>query len=182
MLELEEPKSEEQEEAPRKDQQESDDSTTAVTPMPQQPIEKIPRVFISHSKNKKIVDQIKQMLEFGKFEYEVAEERETAAIPISEKVFGSMSRCNCAIINISADEEKRQPDSSFGLNENVLTETGAAYLHYDRRVILLVDSRLRDKLPSNIKGLYALFYEGDQLSWDMGMKLQKSLTEFRERL
>ena len=90
------------------------------------------RVFISHSKNKTIVKQIKEMLDFGKFEYEVAEERETLAIPISEKVFGLMEKCNCAIINLSADEEKKQKDSTYTINENVLTEIGAAYLHYKR--------------------------------------------------
>ena len=44
---------------------------------------KVPKVFISHSKNKSVVTQIKEMLEFGEFEYEIAEERETLAIPIS---------------------------------------------------------------------------------------------------
>jgi len=122
------------------------------------------------------------MLDFGNFKYEVAEERETLAIPISDKVFDLMRSCNCAIINISADEEKQLPDSSFSLNDNVMTETGAAYLYYDKRVILLVDKRLVDKLPSNIRGLYHLSYEGDELSFNTGLRLQKALTEFREKL
>ena len=53
---------------------------------------------------------------------------------------------------------------------------------YKRRVILLIDNRLKDKLPSNIKGLAAIFYEGDELSWSAGTKLQKALTEFRSTL
>jgi predicted nucleotide-binding protein len=144
--------------------------------------QKVPKVFISHSKNKSVVTQIKEMLDFGEFEYEIAEERETLAIPISEKVFGLMEKCNCAIINISADEEKKQSDSSYAINENVLIEIGAAYLHYKRRVILLIYNRLIGKLPSNIKELISIRYEGDELSWNAGRQLQIALKEFRRQL
>ena len=139
----------------------------------------IPKVFISHSKNKKILEQIKQMLEFGKFEYEIAIETETTAIPIPEKIFGLMRECTCAVINISADESEKKEDGSYGVNPNVLIEIGAAFLRYDKRVILLVDKRI--KLPSNLQGLYQTYYEGDELSWDTAMKLQGSLVKFRDQ-
>ena len=142
---------------------------------------KLPCVFISHSKNKKILEQIKQMLSFGNFKYEIAEERETTAIPLSDKVFGLMQKCNCAMINISADEEKRQGET-YGINENVLIEIGGAFLHYEKRVILVIDKKLKDRLPSILQGLTAIFYEGDELSWNDGMRLQKALTEFRSTL
>src|SRR5437660_989724 len=64
---------------------------------------KVPRVFISHCKNKNILRQIKQMLDQGKVERVISEERETAATPLSDRVSGLMWECNCAIINISAD-------------------------------------------------------------------------------
>lgn len=136
------------------------------------------RVFISHSKNKKIVNQIKQILNFGQFEYVIAEERETTAIPISEKVFGLMSDCNCAIINVSADEQEKREDETYGINQNVLTEIGAAFLAYNKKVVLLVDKRV--KLPSNLHGLYRCEYKGDELSFSTAIKLQKALSKFRE--
>ncbi|BDQ31729.1 hypothetical protein NZNM25_18680 [Nitrosopumilus zosterae] len=137
-----------------------------------------PKVFISHSKNKKILEQIKQMLQFGKFEYEIAIETETTAIPIPEKIFGLMRECTCAVINVSADESERKEDGSYGVNPNVLIEIGAAFLRYDKRVILLVDKKV--KLPSNLQGLYQTYYEGNELSWDTAMKLQESLSKFRD--
>lgn len=143
--------------------------------------EKLPSVFISHSKNKKILDQIKQVLAFGKFQFEIAEDRETLAIPLSDKVFNLMRKCNCAIINISADEEKKQGEN-YGMNENVLIEIGGSFLHYNRNVILVIDKRFSDTLPSMLKGLTAIFYEGDALSWNDGMRLQNALTEFRNKL
>ena len=136
-----------------------------------------PKVFISHSKNKKIVSQIKQILEFGQFEFVIAEEKETTAIPISEKVFGLMKQCNCAIINLSVDGST---DDNFQINENVLIEIGAAFLQYNKKVILLVDKRIANKLPSNLHGLYRSEYQGDELSFETAMKLQNALSEFRK--
>lgn len=138
-----------------------------------------PTVFISHSKNENILDQLKTILEFGDINYTIAEDVETSAIPIPDKIFGLMRECNCAIINVSADEEMRQ-DGNYRINENVLIEVGAAFVHYDKRVILLVDKRL--KLPSNLQGLYRCEYEGDELSFTVAMKLQKALTEFKKAL
>jgi hypothetical protein len=121
------------------------------------------------------------MLDFGKFEHRVAEEKETPAIPLSDKVFGLMLDCNCGIINISADTKEGQ-DSSPDINQNVLIEIGGAFLHYSRRVILVIDRKVKDHLPSILQGLTAIFYDGDQLSWNDGMRLQRALTEFRSNL
>ncbi len=140
----------------------------------------MPRVFISHSKNVKILGQLKQMLKFGGFDAEVAQERETTAIPIPEKIFNGMRKCDCAVINISADEQEKRDADNYGINQNVLIEIGGAFLLYDRRVILLVDRRI--KLPSNLQGLNILQYDGDELSWDTGMRLQEALTAFRSKL
>lgn len=136
-----------------------------------------PKIFISHSKNLKILNQIKSNLEFGGFSYKVAVETETTAIPIPEKIFGMMRECNCAIVNVSADEQERRPDGSYAVNANVLVEIGAAFLAYNQRVILLVDRRLG--LPSNLQGIYRCEYEGDDLDSSAVTKLQKGLLQFR---
>lgn len=170
------------EQAPQSDQEsltdEFQDSKQSPEPTPQTEVKPIPKVFISHSKNENILDQLKTILEFGDFQYTVAEEVETASIPIPDKIFGFMRECNCAIINVSADEDMKQEVDSYRINENVLIEIGAAFVHYDKRVILLVDKRL--KLPSNLQGLYRCEYEGDELSFTVAMKLQKALTEFKK--
>jgi len=151
-----------------------------VTPEVIRPEIKIEKttVFISHSKNKKIVDQIKDILEFGQFDYRIAEETETTAIPIPDKVFGLMRDCNCAIINVSADEQEKREDGTYGVNQNVLIEIGAAFLLYNKKVILLADKRVQ--LPSNLQGLYRCDYEGNELTFNTAMKLQRALTEFRK--
>jgi hypothetical protein len=47
------------------------------------------RIFIAHGKNKTLVEQVQTMLALGSFESEVAEDEETTAIPVPEKVFFS---------------------------------------------------------------------------------------------
>ena len=142
---------------------------------------KVPRVFISHCKNKNILRQIKQMLDQGKVDRVISEEKETAATPLSDRVSGLMWDCNCAIINISADDEKKE-EETLEINENVIAEVWGAYLHYKKRVILVIDKRLKDKLPNSMQGLTAIFYERNQISWTDGVRLQSALNEFRNQL
>ena len=142
---------------------------------------KVPRVFISHCKNKNILRQIKQMLDQGKVDRVISEEKETAATPLSDRVSGLMWDCNCAIINISADDEKKE-EETLEINESVIAEVWGAYLHYKKRVILVIDRRLKDKLPNSMQGLTAIFYERNQISWTDGVRLQNALNEFRDQL
>jgi hypothetical protein len=135
-------------------------------------------VFISHSKNRTILDQVKQMLELGDFVPEVAVEQETGAIPVPDKVFDAMRRCGAGIICVTADTEMADGDGSFRVNPNVLIEIGAAYVLYERRLILLWDRRVA--VPSNLQGLYRCEYEGDELSWSAGTRLQKALLAFKK--
>ena len=88
--------------------------------IPPEPVAR-PRVFISHSKNMVIVEQIKPILEAGDIDYEIAEEEETTAIPVPEKVFSAMRNCTSAIICVTADKKEKRDDETYGINQNVLS-------------------------------------------------------------
>lgn len=137
----------------------------------------ITKIFISHGKNMEIVEQIKTLIELANLDYEVVVETETSAIPIPEKVFGAMRRCNSAVICVSADENEKKDDGSYGINQNVLIEIGSAFVLYDKKVILVWDKRIA--IPSNLQGLYRCEYTGDELSWGTGIKLMKALNGFK---
>jgi predicted nucleotide-binding protein len=136
------------------------------------------RVFISHGSNHDIVEQIGVMLELADIEPEIAVAEETTAIPVPEKVLSAMRRCNAAIIAITVDENRKDEEGNYHLNENVLIEIGSAFVLYDRRVVLVWDKRL--KVPSNLQGLYRCEFEGDELSWSAGMKLMKAIRGFKK--
>ena len=140
--------------------------------------EKGNRVFITHGKNRKILEQVKEIVTYGKFEPVVAVEHETAAEPVPQKVMGDMRKCRAAVIHVCAerilyDEERNEVRL---INENVLIEIGAAMALYGDSFILLVEKGV--SLPSNLQGLYECRYEGDELNLRAAMKLLKAFNEF----
>lgn len=135
-------------------------------------------VFISHGKQRAIVTQIKELLEFGKFTPVVSIEREATAISVPEKVFEDMRSCGAGIIHVGGEGKYLDPDGNehTKLNDNVLIEIGAAMALYGK-IILLVEKGV--VLPSNLQGLYRCEFEGDKLEYDSTMKLLKTFSQFR---
>ena len=136
------------------------------------------RVFITHGKNRKILEQVKELVAYGKYEPVVAMEHETAAKPVPKKVMDEMRTCRAAVIHVSAetvlyDEERNEVPR---INENVLIEIGAAMALYGSRFVLLVEEGVR--LPSNLQGLYECRYDGNELNMPATMKLLKAFSEF----
>ncbi|MYF21233.1 MAG: hypothetical protein F4209_00455 [Chloroflexi bacterium] len=106
------------------------------------------RMFITHGKDKNILNQVKQLVTFGKFEPVVAAEQETGAVPVPEKVMSEMRTCASALIHVSADRHYWTQDGSPArlINENVLIEIGAAMALYGNKFVLLVEEDL--ELPT----------------------------------
>jgi hypothetical protein len=136
------------------------------------------RVFITHGKNRAIVNQLKEILQFGKFEPVVAEEQETTSRPVPEKVLSSMRDCFAGVIHIEEERELMDPDGKTYqyLNQNVLIEIGAAMALYGNNFVLLVKKGVT--LPSNLQGLYRCDYEGDRLDYEATMKLLRTFNSF----
>ena len=134
-------------------------------------------IFVGHSRATKILEQVKQLLELADLRAEVAVEQETAAIPVPDKVFDAMSRSDATIICVTADAGQAG-DEGYEVNANVLIEIGAAYVRHNKRLVLLWDRRV--KVPSNLQGLYRCEFEGDELSWEAGTKLQKALINIKK--
>lgn len=137
------------------------------------------RVFITHGRNKTILQQVKEIVAYGKFEPVVAQEHETAARPVPEKVMDDMRSCQAAVIHVSSEGVLKDKDGKehTQINGNVLIEIGAAMALYGKQFILLVEEGI--KLPSNLQGLYECRYQGNELSGEATMKLLKAFNEFR---
>ncbi len=139
------------------------------------------RVFITHGKNKGLIEPAKKLLAFGELEAVVAAEKQTVAQPVPEKVMEEMRSCGAAIIHV--DDELRLLDKVANehivLNENVLIEIGAAMALYGRRFILVVKEGV--KLPSNLQGLYEVRYDGDSLDGAATIKLLEAINDMKKR-
>ena len=136
------------------------------------------RVFIAHGSNTAILNQLKELVSFGKFEPVVATERETAAKPVPKKVMDDMRTCEAAVIHVSVERVLYdEAGNEFPqTNGNVLIEIGAAMALYGEKFILLVQEGVR--LPSNLQGLYECRYEGDELNMAATMKLLRAFNKF----
>ncbi len=134
------------------------------------------RVFISHGRNMDVVNQVKDVLGLYDIDFEIAVEEETTAIPVSDKVLNGMRKCQAGVMVVTADEQSKV-GNDFTINNNVLIEIGAAFVLYNKRVVLLWDKRL--KVPSNLSGLYRCEFEGTELSFVVGTKLAKAVKGFK---
>lgn len=136
------------------------------------------RVFITHGKNSKIVEQVKQLLVFGKFEPVVSVEKQTVSKPVPDKVLDDMRTCAAAVIHVGTEQLliDQEGNEHKTINSNVLIEIGAAMALYGHNFILLVERGT--ELPSNLQGLYEVRYEGDGLDHEATMNLLKAFNDF----
>lgn len=137
------------------------------------------RIFITHGKNRTLLNSIKEILGYGELEPVVSVEEPTVAIPIPNKVIEEMRSCGGAIIHV--DDDRTVVDSEGKsiviLNANVLIEIGAAMALYGRRFILLVKSGVT--LPSNLQGLNETRYTGDSLDGETTIRLLKAINKLK---
>lgn len=133
------------------------------------------RVFITHGKNKQILDQIKEVVELGGFEPIISTRTETTAKPIPDKVMDDMRSCSAAVIHVGSEGTLTDEDGTSHphINPNVLIEIGAAMALYRGRFILVVEEGV--VLPSNLQGLYESRYSGSAIEFQAGMRILKAL-------
>ena len=137
------------------------------------------RVFITHGRNRDLVDPIKKLLEYGELEPVVSVDRQSVSKPVPEKVLDDMRGSGAAIIHVDADKTiiDQGGVEHVLLNPNVLIEIGAAMAFYGRRFILLVRDGV--KLPSNLQGLYEVRYSGDTLDAHATIKLLEAIKDIK---
>lgn len=133
------------------------------------------RVFITHGKNKQILDQIKEVVELGGFEPVISTRTETTAKPIPDKVMDDMRGCSAAVIHVGSEGILTDEAGATHphINPNVLIEIGAAMALYKGRFILVVEEGVA--LPSNLQGLYESRYSGSSIEFQAGMRILKAL-------
>lgn len=141
--------------------------------------EKRRRVFITHGKNRDLVEPIRKLLEYGELEPVVSVERQSVSKPVPEKVMDDMRSCGAAIIHVDADRTltDQEGNEHVLLNPNVLIEIGAAMAFYGRRFILLVREGV--KLPSNLQGLYEVRYSDKTLDAAATIRLLEAIKDIK---
>ena len=137
------------------------------------------KVFVSHGKNRELVEPIKKLLEYGELISIVSVEKHSVSKPVSEKVLDDMRGCGAAIIHVDADKTiiDKSDQEHVIINPNVLIEIGAAMSFYGKRFILLVKEGV--KLPSNLQGLFEVRYSNETLDATATIKLLEAIKDIK---
>jgi predicted nucleotide-binding protein len=139
------------------------------------------KVFITHGKNRGLIEPITKLLKFGELEAVVSVQSQTVSQPVPTKVMSEMRACGAAIIHV--EDERRLIDKEGNeqvvLNDNVLIEIGAAMALFGERFILVVKDGVR--LPSNLQGLLVLPYKGTTLDMEETVKLMEAINDMKQR-
>jgi len=134
------------------------------------------KVFVAHGKNAELVQRVGDILKVvAGIECEIATEEEATAIPVSENVFGAMKRCTASVVIVSR-EEAHTESGSIRIDENVLIAIVAAFVLYDRRVVLLWENGV--PVPSNLQGIDRCEFDGNDLALAEVIKLTRGLRKF----
>lgn len=181
-----------QHEEPAEELSQNDDlgsAEAAPTPAPQpapfqsqvsaKAADRLKRVFVSHGKNKTLIEPIKKLLAFGELEAVVSVERQSVSQPVPDKVMSDMRDSGAAIIHVDPEpsDPKAEGQPMTSVNANVLIEIGAAMALYGRRFILLV--RQGAQLPSNLQGLYEVRYATDNLDAEATIRLLEAIRDIK---
>jgi predicted nucleotide-binding protein len=139
------------------------------------------KVFITHGKNRALIEPIKKLLAFGELEAVVSVQTQTVSQPVPGKVMEEMRSCGSAIIHVEDERHLADKDGNqhVVLNDNVLIEIGAAMALFGQRFVLVVKEGV--KLPSNLQGLLVLFYKGETLDMEETIKLLEAINDIKKR-
>lgn len=144
---------------------------------PSTPAPKATHIFLGHGKNKKPLEQLKNMLNEFKITYRVTVEEPNRGLPIPDKVAELMRQCSSAILIFTKDELFFDKDGNeiWRPSENVIHELGASSILYGGRIIILKEKGIN--LPSNFSSIGYIEFDPDALA-AKGIDLLKELIAF----
>ncbi len=145
----------------------ADESATSPTSL---------RVYVSHPAGAPVIEQLLATLMLAGGSYCLAERGAIQRELPSARVIADMRACNTGIIVLGAEDFAAAPDAAHGvLDEQLLSEIGAAFVCFDGRLLLLHEASL--PLPAALQSFQCTF-RGDELTWAGGMKLLHALQNF----
>ena len=134
------------------------------------------RVFLSLHPTHKNAAQLQTLLDFVGIESDLLERGATPTLPMSESAFAMMRHCEAGLFVVTAEDCVRDEHGEAAVKPEVQAEIRAAYLFYNRRVLLLWDESI--PVPDDWQSLQRCSFAGGELTWDTGLQLTKALLNF----
>lgn len=135
------------------------------------------RLFLALHPAHQSAAQLQTLLELVGIESELLTRSSTPSLPMSETAFETMRRCEAGLFVVTPDDCLSDEAGNYTVKPEVQAEIRAAYLFYNRRVLLLWDERV--PVPDDWQGLDRCSYAGGDLTWETGLQLAQALLRFR---
>jgi predicted nucleotide-binding protein len=121
-------------------------------------------IFVGHGKNKRPLEQLKQILDQYRIPHKIAVDEPNKGRPISQKVADLMKECGAGILIFTADEEFKDEtlNTVWKPSENVVFELGAASVLYGAKIIVFKEEIV--DFPTNYHDIGYISFEKDSLS------------------
>jgi len=130
--------------------------------------------FLILCSRRKLSDQLRVALEVAGIENRMFDHSETGELIASAEMLQAMRQCTAALIVVTAED----CCDDGALKRNILVQINTALVLYDRRVALLWGSRL--PVPESVAAAMPhLIFEGEELTWDVGVRLMRVINEFQ---
>ena len=131
------------------------------------------RLYLSLHEFSNEIALLQELLEIVGFECHITERLRQRNDQLSEKNFDALKNCATGIIVITEADCFADAAGNFILSPEIQMEVSAAYLLYDRRVILLKERGM--EVPEYWKSIPSFDLENNQLDWQHGIALTKTI-------
>ena len=109
--------------------------------------------------------------------FELLERGLTPTLPMSESAFEMMRRCDAGLFVVTPEDCLRDENGECVVKPEVQAEIRAAYLFYNRRVLLLWEDSI--PVPLDWQSFQRCIFAGGDLTWETGLQLTKELLQFK---
>ncbi len=129
-------------------------------------------LFVSHRRGAALLPRLKSALNLADLECKFAVREAGVREPLSGRVLEFMRQCQAGIIVITGEDCLDNPEADNLIEELVLVEIGAAFVHFDKRLVILAEKSAR--LPVSLHNLNCYRFEGDLPPWEVLVELVNS--------
>ena len=131
------------------------------------------RLYLSLQENSEDFIQLHALLEMLGFAGEIIERHKQSNVSLAEKNFDTLRNCEAGLIVITEADCVKSSAGEYTLRPEIQMEISAAYLLFNRRVILLRESEIQ--IPAYWQNILSCELEHGQLDWGKGIELTKAL-------
>lgn len=137
------------------------------------------RVFISYNANSSMVDCLREALQLAGLQCDVVRRTTAQSYPVAPEALKGIRSCQIGLFLVTPEDCEPDQTGNLTLTEHLQIEIGAAYVHFERRLVLLWNRNVPVKL--NLTGISRCEFEGDQLDWSTGIDVLRAIKLFSSR-